>query len=284
MSTEVLINPDQQPLGEPKKRKNAIQFWIEDLQRYREIILFRTYASLKSESEKAYLGYVWWFIEPLVNTILFYTIFAIFLRQQSPGFAAFLVTGFVFWEWFNGSITFSMPSIGAKAPLLQLIYLPKFIFPMCSILSNAWKFICVMLVFMVYLWIIGYPPNVAYVALPLVLLIQLAIIIGIAFPVSIVYPLFPDAQIFIMTTLRGLMLVSGIFFAGSMLTGPAQFFFYLNPVAHLMEMYRAILLDGVFPATNSLLYTFVFALVSIIFAFWLMRRVDRVMPKLLTRE
>jgi lipopolysaccharide transport system permease protein len=119
-----------------------------------------------------------------------------------------LIIGFVFWEWFQSCVNFSMPSIGSKASLLQLIYLPKFIFPMCSILSNTWKFVCVLSVLIVYLWIEGFPPNISYVALPLVLLIQFALIVSVSFPAAIVYPIFPDSQIFIQTLFRGLMLVS----------------------------------------------------------------------------
>jgi len=265
--------------------QNPFALWIHDFRRYREIIFFRTYASLKAETEKAYLGYVWWFLEPVVNTILFYTIFAIFLKHQSPNYVVFLVIGFVFWEWFQSTVSFSMPSIGSKANLLQLIYLPKFIFPMCSILSNAWKFVCVLAVLLVYLWISGFPPSVAYLALPLVLAIQLALIIAVSFPTAIIFPIFPDSQIFIQTLLRGLMLVSGIFFEGSKLApGPAKTWFYVNPIAHLIDMYRSILIDHEFPALWSLAYTATFSLIFLVFSFWLMRKVDRIMPKLLTRE
>lgn len=269
---------------ELSKPSNALAAWIHDFRRYHEIILFRTYASLKAESEKSYLGYVWWFLEPMVNTLLFYTIFAIFLKNQTPNYAVFLIIGFVFWEWFQSSVSFSMPSIGSKASLLQLIYLPKFIFPMCVILSNTWKFLCVLCVLVIYLWIEGFPPSWAYLALPLILIIQFLLIVAVSFPAAIIHPIFPDSQVFVQTIFRGLMLVSGVFFEGYKLKGDVSFWFYINPLAHLFEMYRGILLNGTFPRTNSVLYSLAFSLVLIIFSFWLMRRMDRLMPKLLTRE
>lgn len=272
------------PAEHSNRPQNPFALWIQDIRRYHEIILFRTYASLKAETEKAYLGYIWWFLEPVVNTILFYTIFAIFLKHQSANYAMFLIVGFVIWEWFQSAVSFSLPSIGSKATLLQLIYLPKFIFPMCSILSSSWKFLCVLVVLMGYMWIEGFPPNTAYLALPLLLIIQLILIVAFSFPCAIVYPLYPDSQIFIQTFLRGLMLVSGIFFEGKTLKGDVSFWFYINPMAHLIEMYRDIFMHGKFPDISSLAYSFAFSITLMIFSFWLMRRVDRVMPKLLNRD
>ena len=40
--------------------------------RYLDIILFRTLANLKAEAQKTYVGYIWWFLEPLINTAVFY--------------------------------------------------------------------------------------------------------------------------------------------------------------------------------------------------------------------
>jgi ABC-type polysaccharide/polyol phosphate export permease len=75
-----------------------------------------------------------------------------------------------------------------------------------------------------------------------------------------------------------------VFFEGSKLQGDIQFWFYLNPIAHLFEMYRGILLNGEFPRSSSLLYTGILACILIFGSFWLMRRVDRLMPKLLTQD
>ena len=38
--------------------------------------VYRAYAELKSEAQLNYMGYVWWLLEPLLNTILFYVIMA----------------------------------------------------------------------------------------------------------------------------------------------------------------------------------------------------------------
>ena len=38
-------------------------------ERYRDIIWYRAYAELKAEAQLNYMGYVWWLLEPLLNTV-----------------------------------------------------------------------------------------------------------------------------------------------------------------------------------------------------------------------
>ena len=143
--------------------------------RYADIIIFRTMASLKAEAQKTYVGYLWWFLEPLINTAIYFVIFSRLMGRKED-FLAFLMVGTVTWQWLQTTVLISSQSVIQKAFLLQNVYLPKYIFPAVTLLSSSFKFIFLFLALLVILWVGGYPISAAYFALPVVLALQLLMV------------------------------------------------------------------------------------------------------------
>lgn len=44
---------------------------LDTLFRYSELIIYKTYADLKAETERTYLGFLWWIFEPLLYMSVF---------------------------------------------------------------------------------------------------------------------------------------------------------------------------------------------------------------------
>ena len=181
-------------------------------QRYWDIIVYRTYAELKAEAQLSYMGYVWWVLEPLLNTILFFVLMAVILEQSTVGAIGFLVVGAVVWQWFNASMMGAANSVIDAGAMLRQIYLPKFVLPLIAILSSTWKFLFLFLLLILFMWVSGHPPTLAYFALPLLLLLEFMAIVAFTLPLAFIMPYFPDARITVDAFLRTVMLVSGIFF------------------------------------------------------------------------
>ena len=223
-------------------------------QRYWDIIIYRTYAELKAEAQLSYMGYVWWVLEPLLNTILFYVLMAAIFEQAAFGNVIFVVVGAVIWQWFNGSMMGAANTVVEAGGMLRQIYLPKVILPLISILSSTWKFLFLFALLLIFVWVSGHPPSLSYLALPVLLLLEFMVIVAFTLPLAFVMPYFPDARVAVDAILRSIMLVSGIFFPVSQLPPEWHFYFHLNPMADLMEAFRAVLLDGQWPHWDKMGY------------------------------
>jgi lipopolysaccharide transport system permease protein len=254
-----------------------------DWSRYGDIILYRTYAELKSEVQLNYMGYVWWVLEPLLNTVLFYVILVAVLEQSSAGSISFLLVGAITWQWFNASLLNAAPSIFEAGGMLKQIYLPKFILPLISILTSSWKFLFLFLLLLAWCWATGHAPGITYLALPLLLVLQFGIILVFTLPVALAIPYFPDARVAIDALLRSVMLVSGIFFPVEKLPPAFHFYFYLNPMAVLIEAYRAVLLDGRWPRAELLAYVALLIVAGLVVTTWFYARFDRAVVKAIHR-
>jgi lipopolysaccharide transport system permease protein len=251
--------------------------------RYRDIIVYRAYAELKSEAQLNYMGYVWWLLEPLLNTILFYIILVAVLEGSAVGTIPFLLVGAITWQWLNATIMTAAGTIFDAGGMLKQIYLPKAVLPLIAVLTCTFKFLFIFALLLVFTWVTGHFPTVTYAALPLLLLLELAVIIVLSLPLAAVMPFFPDARVAIDAVLRSVMLVSGTLFPVSKIPGPYHALFYLNPMAILIEAFRAVLLDGKWPRWDLLSYVAGFCLVAFTFTWWLYARVDRSIVKSIHR-
>jgi lipopolysaccharide transport system permease protein len=251
--------------------------------RYRDIVLYRAYAELKAEAELNYMGYVWWLLEPLLNTILFYIILAAVVEQAPVGTVSFLLVGAVTWQWFSAAVLGSAGSIFDAGAMLKHIYLPKVVLPLIAILTTTWKFLFVFTLLLAWVWATARAPGPSYAALPLIMLLQLAVTLAISLPVAVLMPYVPDARIAVDAVLRSLMLVSGIFFSVEKIPAAYHVYFYLNPMAVLIEAYRAVLLEGHWPSWEKLAYVAGFSAIVLAITAWFYVRLDRSLVKAINR-
>jgi len=254
-----------------------------DWQRYWDIVVYRTYAELKAEAQLSYMGYLWWALEPVLNTLLFWVLVVAVLEQNTVGAVSFIVVGAIIWQWFSASLLSAANSIVDAGGMLRQIYLPKVVLPLISILTSSWKFLFLFVLLLVTVWLTGHPPSVVYAALPLLLLLEFLLILAFTLPLAFIMPYVPDARVTVDALLRSAMLISGIFFPVEKLPPTFRVYFHLNPMADLIEAFRNVLLDNRWPRWELLLYVSLVCLAGLTLAAWFHHRTDRSMVKAIHR-
>jgi len=246
---------------------------------YIELILYKTYADLKAENERTYLGFLWWIFEPLLFMGVFYLVYGTLLARGRVDFVPFLLIGLITWQWLKSCVSHGSSTIYGGHALMQRIHLPKVIFPIVLILTDTFKFVFIFALLLFYLWGSGHPPQLSYLALPLVLLVELLLITAITFWIAAIVPFLPDVRFVVETILQAVFFLSGIFFSADMI--PAQYlgYFYLNPIANLIEDYRSVLLHGQWPDWSGLALIGGLSIVGIWLGARLIRHFEYLYPK-----
>lgn len=247
---------------------------------YRELILYRAYSDLRQESERTYAGYLWWIIEPLAQLVVYYLVFGLLLRRRGPDFVALLVVGIVTWRWMQTATMSGADAISGGRALMQRVYLPKIVFPTVAILTTTFKFLVTFLLVLVFLWLSGYGVSAAYVVLPCLFVIELSFIAAVTYISAAVVPFLPDLRIVLDNALRLLFFLSGVFYPGSALPEGFRPYFYLNPMATLIDAYRDVLLHGQWPPAWPLVAVGLFSSAGVLAGSYLLARYDYVYPKL----
>lgn len=212
-----------------------------------ELILFSTYAELRAERSRSYLGLIWWVAEPAMMMAAFWLVFAVILKSGGPDYLPFLLIGLTLWQWIKSCITHGGHAIWTNLGLIRQARLPVLVFPFVQMLADTIKFFYIFALLLVILWCAGYPPNLAYFALPVVFAVALLFAAGVGFMVAAIVPLIPDLRFVIEQILTVVMFLSGVVFAVSSVQPPLRAVIELNPVAGLLDATRGILMHGTWP-------------------------------------
>jgi len=250
--------------------------------KYFQLIIYKTYADLSAEASQTYLSFLWWIIEPMLYMAVFYVVFGLIYQRGGGGdYIPFLLCGLTVWKWFESTVRVGANAIFSNAGLMQQVYLPKIIFPTITILQNTLKFLVVFALLLIFLQIYGLGLNVTYLGLPALILVQLLVIAACTYLLAAIVPFIPDISQFIGNALVLLMFLSGIFFPGDNIPPAYQPYFYLNPVATLVESYRDILMFSQWPDWKALGWASLASVGGIWAGHWLMLKFDRVYPRMI---
>lgn len=216
-------------------------------QNLRQLIMYRIGVDLKSELWNSWLGWLWWILEPIMYLGAFYLVFDVIFQRGGPGFVGFLLCGLVFWRWFDSSIKRAAGSIFANTQLIQQVAIPKIVFPLTELGASFCRFLFVLALFMVFLILYKGGLSLSVLYLPILLLTQASITLGLAMLLASVVPFAPDIRKLLDHAMMLMFYMSGIFFSISQVPEHLQAVLYLNPMAVLIEQYRLVLLDGEAP-------------------------------------
>jgi len=219
---------------------------------YLDLMLFKSYADLRSESSRTYLSFLWWVIDPILSMFVYYVVFGLLLQRGHEDFVPFLLIGLTIWNWFGNTARAGMNTIQQNRQVMNQVYVPKIIFPLITILTNTFKFFIVFFLILAFVWIYGFDITIAYLSLPILLVTQLVLLASVTVLLAAVVPFFPDMKYLINTLLMMTFFLSGIFYSGSSIPAQYQDYFYLNPMANLIENYREVLMYHNWPDWSTL--------------------------------
>ena len=263
------------------KELNLLSFKEFNHSYYIELIWQKSKAELRAEAARGYLGLLWWILDPILYMSAFYVVFAHFFQRGDENYVMFLLTGLIVWKWFHSSTIAGASSLMSNSGLMNLVYLPKIIFPLTVITVNTVKFIIIMAIFLAFYYIVSMEATFVWFMLPLIICLQLIFIMGVACCLSAIIPFIPDLRIIIDNIMMLFFFLSGIFFDVNIFPDNLKTILLLNPMAVLISMYRQIIFYGIMPDLNQIVLLLVVSATLFGSALILFSRYDRTYPKII---
>ena len=209
--------------------------------RYWRYAAYRAYFNLIGEASRYYLGWLWWFLEPVAMTGVFYLVFTYIRPSNMENFTYFILIGVTMWLWFSNGVGNSTDSLFGGRSIISYIRLPKLMFPLISVVSATLKQGFVLtIVLMAMGFTVG--PSLAWFYLPLLAIAQFLLILAVASCVAIICCYLRDFRFVVSSGLTLMMFCSGLFFPIDSMPVEWQPYFRLNPMAVMLEQYRLVLL------------------------------------------
>jgi lipopolysaccharide transport system permease protein len=232
---------------------------------------------LKADASKFVLGYLWWFLEPLLWVAVFYLVFNVILDSKGRAgseFILFLACGKFAFIWFSKTVTQASNSIVGNKSLVSKIDVPKSMFPMAVVQQSLYRQASVYVCLFVILGALGTPITMAWLWLLPVLFVNYLLIVACSFVGAYLVCLLRDISQLIPLGMMFLLFTSGIFWDIRSIGSPekAELILALNPLAFLLDAHRQVLLHQTMPDLVHLFYIAVGAALLSLVMLGLMRK------------
>jgi ABC-type polysaccharide/polyol phosphate export permease/4-amino-4-deoxy-L-arabinose transferase-like glycosyltransferase len=222
-------------------------FYLRDL--LRELVS----RDMKLRYKRSVLGIAWSLFNPLAQLLIFIFLFRRVLPLNIPNYPLFVFSGVLAWSWFQSSLLLATGSITDNRELIRRPGFPAAILPVVAVTSNMIHFLLALPILLLFLVLSGLRPTGAFVALPLVIAVQFLLILSLAYLVATFHVTFRDTQHLLGVLLLLLFYLTPVFYDASTVPERYRLFYRLNPMMHMLDAYRTILIRGELPDGLSLL-------------------------------
>lgn len=216
--------------------------------RYRVLIQSLVTRELKARYRGSVLGFLWSFINPLLQLAIYWFVFSYILPTSrddmgmSP-YALFLFTGILPWTWFSASVMESSAVLISGGNLIKKILFPAEVLPIVVVLANLVHFFLglpILFAFLIYYGKI----HATLIYFPAVVLLQLVFTLGICLFISALAVHFRDVQNIIANFMMLWFFASPVIYSYLTISPSIQRWLNYNPMTHIIVGYHQSLFTG----------------------------------------
>ncbi len=227
----------------------------------REVVI----TQFKLKDQSTFFGFIWSFLHPSIMVIILFTLFNIRLGKGIEHYAIYLLIGVIQYTHFSNSTSRSILVLYSMKKLTSDTIFPKEILVIGSIISETIEFILSMIICIVIATLSGVNLSWTIIMLPFILALQLILVSWVSLLLSCLYIFVRDINHIYQLFLRLLIFITPIFYSASFMgKGTSKYIVLLNPLAHLINFSRSIIIDG---KPFSIELSILFLLINTIFLY-----------------
>lgn len=253
---------------------------LNAIARYRHLLRYLISSALRTEHANTVFGFFWWVLDPLLQMAVYVTFIGLILGRGGPDYPVFILTGIIAWELLVKSTQRSTTATVNKERAMHQVAFPRSVVPLSEVIGGGVHFMFAFFVLMAVAVPFGiYPSPYALLVIPIVL-VQLALVTGIAFFLSALNVFFRDTGRIMTYVFRMGFYLSPILYPLSAVPERVRPIFELNPFVPLLDAYRAIVMEHTFPDWASLGIVAAVALAILALGYLFFVRLQSWFPKL----
>ncbi|MDW7776893.1 MAG: ABC transporter permease [Methanosarcinales archaeon] len=228
---------------------------------YQELIKNLVISDLKTKYSNSVLGFAWTMLNPLLMMLVLYIVFNNVFRFDQEHFALYLLIGIMSWRFFANGTSTAMGSIVGKPSLVTKIFIPREILTFSIVVSALISSFLEFLVLIPLLLLFGASLSFMILIFPMLHLLYFVLIYGVALGLASLYVYYRDLSQIWEVLLQVGFFISPIVYPLSLIPKNYMIYYMINPITRIIEMYRDVLLFGVFPAPMDFGLVIVFGLI-----------------------
>lgn len=272
-------NSEKHPQFKQRVRQ-SLNWWRQHL----PLIILLTRQELVDRHKGSVLGRIWTLLSPLINILVFVLIFSAIMGARLEGFGAeverftysiYLISGILAWTAFAKSLSTITNLFIERAGMITKVNTSLAALPLSVLLAEIVVYLISMGFFAIFLLMIGFPIDWHWLAIPVVLTLQLGFTYALGFSLAILAVYLKDIREGVAVLLPVWFWLTPIVYVDDIIPEWALRLISLNPMFQFIDAYRELILYQRLPGASGLLAMLAVTLVLLYAGFWLLRRTER---------
>lgn len=205
----------------------------------------------KQKYKRSALGMAWSVMNPLLTMIVQYIVFSTLFKSSIPSYPVYLLSGIVFFSFFNEAVNMGMTAIIGNASLIKKVYMPKYIYPISRVITSLVNFAMALIPLFLIVIVTRVPLRASMLLLVFDIICFLLFIVGIALLLSTIVTFFQDILHLWGVLCMVWQYMTPIFYPESIIPERFLSLYRLNPLYQFIMFARTCIIDGISPAPES---------------------------------
>jgi len=256
-------------LYEITPKNKLLDLNLKEVWNYRDLLLLFVKRDVVTVYKQTVLGPLWYLIQPLFTSIIFTLIFNKIANIDTGGIPPFLfnLAGVTSWNYFKECLMGTSDTFRRNQAIFGKVYFPRIIMPMSVVISNLLKFgiqYFILICFYIYYVVNGsdIAPNIYIVTFPIVIVFMGMLGLGLGMIVSSMVTKYRDLSFLLSFGVQLLMYISLVSLPYSLFKkNNFSWAVDYNPMAHIIEFSRYILLGEGTVSSFGIIYTILISLI-----------------------
>jgi ABC-type polysaccharide/polyol phosphate export permease len=201
----------------------------------------------------SFLGLLWALLLPIIQLMIFAFLFQRVVPLRIANYPVFVFTALLPWNWFSVSILSAGNLFLVHRDLVRRPNFRPSTLAVVAALTNLLTYLVALPIVFVLIAISGRAITWTVLLLPFIMLIQGALIVGLSLLIATWNVFYHDVQQITGAAVMLLFYLTPVFYSLESVGREYRMAFTLNPMAAIIQSYRAILYEGTVPDWNGLL-------------------------------
>lgn len=246
-------NPSTQRTYDSAVHRSTFVSELTELWDYRYLLSNLVSRDLKVRYKRSTLGFAWAMLNPLLTMLVLATVFSALFRFEVESYATYVLTGLLIWNFFSQGSTQAMTSVLNNAPILTKIYVPSSVFVASAVASAFVNLLFALVPLLLVAVTNGVTPAFSWLLVFLPVLQTALLALGVGFIVATLAVYYQDVVDIYQVLLNVYFYLTPIIYPADILPGILRQANALNPLFHILNNMRAIVIAGTAPPLRDTL-------------------------------
>ncbi|MDQ1098539.1 MULTISPECIES: ABC transporter permease [Chryseobacterium] len=239
------MNEPQQKWTETiETHHSLLDLKLKEVWRYKDLIYMFVKRDFISSFKQTILGPIWFFVNPILTTIVYLIVFGKIANLSTDGTPPilFYLAGVTLWNYFSSCLLGTSSTFVGNANMFGKVYFPRLVTPISIVISNLMRlgvqFLLFILGWLYYFSKGEVKPNIWILATPFLIFLMAVFALGVGMIFSSLTTKYKDLTMLLGFGVSLYMYATPVIYPTSALPGIFRKLSFYNPLTGIFECFK----------------------------------------------